>query len=434
MGDNGTGGIQLGDKRRTIRLVEFLEQASQDCQASIAQLGDNRHVSKAYYRLLANERLEPMQILAEHTKAVQTRAQEYPVVLCLQDTTDLNFSSKPSIKGLGRMCYETEHGMYVHPTLMVTPQGIPLGVTDLWTWARQPKGEADIKESRRWIEGYERIGELAQEQPQTRYVYVADRESDMLELIEAGVRLKHPADYVIRATHSRSLEDGSKLFAIAVEANVLGQIQFMLPRGRGKKARPVLQTVYAKRVKLKTGQEVTVVIAKELNPPADAKAVEWRLLSNRQVADLASASELIDWYRQRWLIETLFNILKTGCQMEHRLLGDKARLERSLVLYLLISYRILLITMLSRACPQASCEVLFTTDEWQVAYQIRYRKKPPTKPLDLQAMTQIVAGFGGHLGRKSDGDPGAKTIWQGLLKLANFTHAAQILSRIDSCG
>ncbi|MBL0230124.1 MAG: hypothetical protein IPP76_04715 [Moraxellaceae bacterium] len=65
----------------------------------------------------------------------------------LQDTTELNYSSKQSIEGLGRLCYDAQHGMYVHPTLMVTPEGLPLGITDLWSWSRKPKGEIDIKES-----------------------------------------------------------------------------------------------------------------------------------------------------------------------------------------------------------------------------------------------------------------------------------------------
>lgn len=430
MGDIGTGGIDLGDKRRTIRLVEFLERASTDSQASIAQLGETRHTSKAYYRLLDNDHLDPYQILEEHTKSVQERAKEHPVVLCIQDTTELNYSSKPSIEGLGRLCYDAQHGMYLHPTLMVTPQGMPLGITDMWTWARQPKDQPDIKESLRWKEGFERVCELADDQPNTRYVYVADRESDLLDIIDAGIRLQHPADYVIRAKHSRLLADEKKLFDITTDEYKLGQVEFVMPRGRGKAKRAVIQTIYAKRVQLKTGQSLTIIIAQELSPPKDSPAVVWRLISNRIVNSLESASELIDWYRKRWLIETLFNIFKTGCRMENRLLGTMVRLERLLMLYLLISYRILLITMLSRTSPDISCETLFSRDEWQVAYQIRYKKKLPSKPINLQAMTMIVAGFGGHLGRKGDGDAGAKTIWQGLLKLGDFTYAAQMLSSV----
>ena len=58
------------------------------------------------------------------------------MVLCLQDTTELDFTSQPGIAGLGRLSYEAQHGLYVHPTLVVTPEGVALGVIDAWIWAR----------------------------------------------------------------------------------------------------------------------------------------------------------------------------------------------------------------------------------------------------------------------------------------------------------
>jgi hypothetical protein len=66
--------------------------------------------------------------------------------------------------------------MYLHPTLAVSEAGVALGVLDAWMWARKPKGEPAVTESRRWTEGYERIAERL---PDTRLVYVADRESDL---------------------------------------------------------------------------------------------------------------------------------------------------------------------------------------------------------------------------------------------------------------
>ena len=50
--------------------------------------------------------------------------------------------------------------MYLHPTRAVSPDREPLGVLDAWMGARTPKGKdgkrGGIKESLRWIEGYER--------------------------------------------------------------------------------------------------------------------------------------------------------------------------------------------------------------------------------------------------------------------------------------
>ncbi len=75
--------------------------------------------------------------------------------------------------------------MYVHPTLVVTPEGVALGVIDAWMWARQPKGQPDVKESTRWVEGYTIVADLAERTPATRFVYVADREGDLRALMDA---------------------------------------------------------------------------------------------------------------------------------------------------------------------------------------------------------------------------------------------------------
>jgi len=83
-------------------------------------------------------------------------------------------------------------------------------------WAREPK-DADgkrggIKESTRWIEGYERIAERAAELPGTRLVYMADREADIAALMQRADELGTPADWLIRSTHNRSLEGGDRLW------------------------------------------------------------------------------------------------------------------------------------------------------------------------------------------------------------------------------
>ena len=101
----------------------------------------------------------------------QARMRQHPVVLCLQDTTELDFNGQEAI-GLGPLSYEAQRGMYVHPTYVVTPQREPLGVTDAWMWAREAKGidgeRQGILESQRWIEGYERVAEMAAEMPDSR--------------------------------------------------------------------------------------------------------------------------------------------------------------------------------------------------------------------------------------------------------------------------
>jgi hypothetical protein len=104
-----------------------------------------------------------------------------PVVLCIQDTTELDFNGQ-QIDGLGPLNYEARRGMYLHPTFAVTTDREPLGVLDAWMWAREKRGADGVRpgliESKRWVEGYQRVAEMAAAMPGTRLVYVADREAD----------------------------------------------------------------------------------------------------------------------------------------------------------------------------------------------------------------------------------------------------------------
>jgi hypothetical protein len=132
--------------------------------------------------------------------------------------TELDFNGQEA-DGLGPLNYEARRGMYLHPTYAVTPGREPLGVLDAWMWARERR-DADgarhgQKESARWIEGYERVAEMAAKMVDTRLVYVADREGDLVAIMRRARELDTPVDWLVRARHNRCLPDGEgdKLWA-----------------------------------------------------------------------------------------------------------------------------------------------------------------------------------------------------------------------------
>jgi hypothetical protein len=196
--------------------------------------------------------------------------------------------------------------------------------------------------------------------PATRLVYVADREADILELMQRAHALG-----ILRTTccaqHNRCLPQGGKLWPAVLAATPLGDIEFTLPeRPTGRRA--VRQTLYARPVDLPDGQggmmPVTCLIARETGVPEGQKAVEWRLLTNRVVATLEEAAQLIDWYRCRWEIETLFHVLKNGCRVESLQLGHVRKLELALAIYLVVAWRLAHLTRLVASnpiCPPVPC-------------------------------------------------------------------------------
>lgn len=430
-------GVDLGDGRLNKRVVKLLERFAAQPTASIPGACGDWAETQAAYRFLANEEVSWEGILAPHWASAQARLRAHAVVLCIQDTTELNFNGQ-AMAGLGPLSYEAQRGMYVHPTYAVSLAREPLGVLDAWMWAREPKDETGarggVRESVRWREGYERVAELAAELPDTRLVYVADREADIAELMATARDLGTPADWLLRCRHNRALPAGGKLWARVSAGEVLGEVCFTLPARNGQKARAVRQQVWAAAVDLSDGRRGTVrascIIAKEINAPAGATPLEWRLLSNRDAVTFEGACEMIDWYRARWEIELFFHVLKNGCQVETLQLGTRERLERALALYLVVAWRVARLMRLGRTCPELDAELLFERDEWQAAFILNKRKPPATAPT-LNEVIRLVAKLGGFLARKGDGAPGVKTIWLGLQRVMDFAAGVKFLRELE---
>lgn len=418
--------IELGDKRLNERAVLLAERLAQKPGASIPAACENWTETAAAYRFLRNEHTSWQEVLGAHARAAQQRMREHGVVLCIQDTTDLNYNGQ-AMAGLGPLTYEAERGLYMHPTYAVSAQREPLGVLNLWSWAREfRQGDAPrggVLESLRWVESYERLAELASELPQTRLVCVGDRESDLLALLLKARETGYAVDYLVRCKHNRVLAAGGKLWDAVMSQAPLGCIRFHMPAGRGRKARSVRQELRAQRVALPDGQgglvEVTCLIASEIDTPAGATPVVWRLLSNRAVPTLDAALELVDWYRARWEVELFFLVLKEGCRVERLQLADTERLHTALALYIVIAWRINRLMRLGRTLPELPADLLFEPDEWRAAFILNKKPVPKAVPT-LNTVVRLIAQRGGFLGRKHDGEPGAKTIWLGLHEIAVF--------------
>lgn len=428
--------LDFGDARLNHRARKLMERFAADPTASIPDVCHGWAETMAAYRFLSNEAVDWQAILAPHWEQTRQRMQGQSVVLCLQDTTELNFNGQ-EIEGLGPLSYEAQRGMYLHPTYAVTPEREALGVLDAWMWARSKKDATgkrhDMKESVRWIEGYERVADMARELPDTRLVYLADREADLMPLMLRAQQLGEPADWLIRAAHNRCLPDGDKLWEHTMAGEPVGQIEFTMSPRHGVKARPVRQQLWARRVELTGGAGepliVTSIVALEVGAPAGAKPVQWRLLTNRHADTSDAVVELINWYRARWEIEMLFDILKNACRIESLQLEHIGKLERALAMYLVVAWRIAHLMRLGRTCSNLEASRFFDWAEIRAAY-MRSKAGPPAAPT-LNEVLRLIAGFGGFLARKGDGEPGVQTIWKGLRKIRIAAEALRHAASAD---
>ena len=412
--------LDLGDSRLDSRARKIMTRFSDKPSSSIPKSCNGWGETIATYRFLENDAVEWRDIMAPHWAKTQQRMGEHPVILCLQDTTELNFNGQ-QIEGLGPLSYEVQRGMYVHPTYAVTPERLPLGVIDAWMWAREKIDATGvrpgIKESGRWIEGYGRIAEMAAEIPATRLVYVADREADMIELMTYAQDCGTPADWLVRAKTDRALPDGEKLWSHTLDGAPVGEISFVIGARDKQKGRKVRQQLWTRSVELpaRRGAKIaaTCVIAREIDAPAGVEPIEWRLLTNRTATTVDEVIELIDWYRARWEIEMFFHVLKNACKVEAMQLSHIDNLERALALFMVVAWRVSYLMRIGRICPDLDASLFFDPDEIRGAYLLT-KERRPDQPPTLNEVVRLIARVGGFLGRKGDGDPGVKTIWQGI--------------------
>jgi len=437
--------IDLGDQRLNRRAEKVLETLGNRPTVSIPAACGGWHETKATYRLFDHAEVTAERVLAPHIACTEERLRAHPLVLCIQDTTELDYTKKKGIAGLGPLNYETRYGIYLHPTLAVTPERVPLGLLDSYMWAREPDSlgqekdpnrPLEEKESVRWIDGFARVNALAEQLTETRLVYVADRESDIYDLFVEAPCPGYGADWLVRVQHQDRLlaDEGGHLRAAIDAAPVLTEISFDKPASGGQPARPVTQQVKAVRVTLKAPSRpdrtmpdttVTALLATEANPPAGTAPLDWLLLTNIAVETPEQAVEKLQWYLCRWQIEIYFKVLKSGCRIEELQLEKRERLEPALAFYMIIAWRVLYLTMLGRKCPEMPCDTVFADEEWRAVYLVTQRKLPPNEPPSLDAMVRMIATLGGFLNRKHDGFPGPKALWIGLQRAVDFVLALE---------
>ena len=438
------GDAQLGDARRTARLVELARALGAQPEASLPQALDAAAL-KAAYRFFDNDGVEHEAMLAAHVRSTYARARELPVILAAQDTTYVDYAAHPHTQGLGPTNEAGGHGLLVHQSVAFSPEGLPLGVLSQQIWARDPgqRGQRhtrrarpiEDKESHKWLRGLEAAAALKASGFEGHVVSVGDREADIYEVFLAaqaqGVQL------LVRAAWDRRLSGPqAHLWAALAAAPMLGHTQVDVPRNPTRAARSAevelraaAVTLIAPRSRRELGPvSIHALWAIERDAPPGIEPLEWMLLSSLPIDSEARALQTLQWYRCRWQIEVFHRVLKSGCRIEQRQLESIERLQRLLALYAVIAWRVLYATMLARAVPQMPATVLLKTEEWEALYcRIHFTPIPCATAPPLRQAVRWIATLGGFIGRASDSEPGATTLWRGFQHLIHITDMYQIM-------
>ena len=139
--------------------------------------------------------------------------------------------------------------------------------------------------------------------------------------------------------------------------------------------------------------ELWFLEACEIDPPAGVEPAHWLLLTTHAAPDLAAARRITGYYRQRWIIEQLFRILKTqGFDIERSQVEDGGPFENLVAAALIAAV--------------------------QVLQMVRERDGAAQRPLtdafdeaDAPAMASISAALEGATARQRNPHPQGSLAW-----------------------
>jgi hypothetical protein len=278
--------------------------------------------TKAAYRFLSNPRVGEEDILAGHFQSTRDRFRSADgTVLVLHDTTEFAFRrEQPELIGnigviggrrdrLGHAQFYTTCGILMHSSLVVTAEGLPLGIAAIKFWTRKEfKGTNALKkkinptrvpieekESVRWLDNIKQTTALLAD-PE-RCIHIGDRESDIYELFCAA----HDANthFLVRTCVDRLAGDGQhtiseEMGAVDVKANHV----ITVLNSKGQPTKTVLELRYRRiRVLLRIPGQVVHLFRSKSSTDSD---------SSRPVIPIESV------HRFRWEADQFFGTVGIG--------------------------------------------------------------------------------------------------------------------------
>jgi len=399
-----------------------------------------------FYRFINNPRVDFRDLMAAIESQSLTNTNKKDLVLAIHDTTQVKINHKSElIQEFRKKEGRSFSGFFAHVSLLVTPDAKssevfgPCGLT-LWT-----RGEG-VKEAPRWFNHAQHVESLRSVKTT---VHLMDREGDAYDII--GNLVESDYRFVVRLAHDRLIEDDEahRLFEFMSTKDIICEREVELTRRTAsifKKAaqinpareyRTAKLSVTASEVKFKKGSwaskalpstiTVNVIRVFEQNPPEGEKPVQWFLVTSEPITTPAEILTVIDYYRKRWLIEEFFKALKSGCNLEERLLESADAWHNVFVLFLPIAAKLLNLREIGSTPLKGS--KIFSPHELAVLKIQSKRTKLPLKTLDDAKM--IIARIGGY--SKGKWPPGWIVLGRGYDQLRSWAEGYGYASNQNLC-
>lgn len=442
------GRADLGDLRRTRRLVAMAAAAARQPAGTVTAVFKGSAEREAAFRFLGNADVSAEAIAVSTHIATVERCRDFEYVFVALDPTSLTLTDRTQNKGFGRVGASNKlaQGLHVMNALAVAPDGAPLGLCEQLWWVRDKpptvrpanrkgsyRGAFDEKETRYWIDALTQTQQLfAQHADGVRPWFQLDRGGDCWPVLALATQMN--LLLTVRSVHNRRLKDGKTRAYLwqTVEAQpVLGRYSVEVPARpalAGQPARPARVAKMAVRackvtIELRVGrkrrQNVTLyaVLARELsNAP---ERLEWKLLTTHPVDSFEQACTVIEGYSCRWRVEEFHRAWKSGvCNVEDSQLRAADHFIKWATMLATVAARAVRLSYLARSQPELPATDELTQD--QIDAILLLKKRTPYRRGDVPTLGEAVrwiADIGGYTGKSSGGPPGAKVIARGLQRI-----------------
>jgi len=468
-GERNFGRAQLGDQRRTRRLVDLADQMSLRPGGTLPQKIRSPADLQAFYRLMRMKQVTHAAILDAHRQATLARIEELErTVLIIHDTTELEYTTHKSLDSLGQIGNGNRRGYITHNSLAVDPKTRDvLGLCNQVLHRRAEVSQSETRAQRRrrssresllWIKGTEPLP------ASRRLVDVCDRGADSFEFLEH--EMASGRRFVIRSSYDRCIFLGhgepekSKSGKLRQYARTLPQVgswtlqvtsksEMRSPNRKGKKKLVVRKKREAKMavafaaVQIKPSKchkgsrplKVWILRVWEIDPPEGEERLEWILITNEPVGGFEAAYRVVGWYECRWIIEEYHKGMKTGCRIESPQFTSEERLQPAIAVLSIVALTLLELRQASRRPDAKTRKATTVIGTSYVEVLSLWRHKKINRDWTVHEFYYALARLGGHQNRKHDHVPGWQVIWEGWKELLPMVIGYDVAkSRHKKCG
>jgi len=399
-------------------LVKLAATLAKEPGKPIVQMTHSPADMEGAYRFVRNENIQAKDIADAGFAATKKKTNDYPLLLALEDTTNLVYSHHSINDGLIEQ--------------------------SCWTRDIKTRGKKKLravtpykkKESYKWKSASRNMAKRLHAKI-ADVISVCDREADIYEYLR--YKLDHDQHFVVRSMQSRQIEEGkNKLYDFASELKSAGQKQVFIAQKGGRKAREAKLDICFSQVTLKVpsnkkGDSLPLYYVGCSERSLRESNLNWHLLTTEPVTSEEEALKIVSYYEHRWLVEEYHKAWKTDSTDVERLrMKSKNNIERLAIINAFIAVRILQLKFANQQGDCTNCEQTLSSKAWKLLWLKRIGSVLPKTPPTMKWAYLELAKLGGWKDTKRNGQASIKRLWEGWLKLQTTLEGYDLAMSLES--